>query len=141
MRRLLVPVDGSKKALRALKYAAAQSRHGAVVLHVINVGPPLDDYGMVRAHVTPQQHQKAMKTRAAQVLGRATRGLRGTRVRCVTHSVIGDAATAIVAAASRLRCESIVMGTRGMGALGNLILGSVANKVIHRATVPVTLVK
>ena len=33
------------------------------------------------------------------------------------------------------------MGTRGMGAMGNLILGSVATKVIHLVDVPVTLVK
>jgi nucleotide-binding universal stress UspA family protein len=33
------------------------------------------------------------------------------------------------------------MGTRGMGALSNLIVGSVATKVIHDATCPVTLVK
>jgi nucleotide-binding universal stress UspA family protein len=33
------------------------------------------------------------------------------------------------------------MGTRGMGAIGNLVLGSVATKVIHLTEVPVTLVK
>jgi nucleotide-binding universal stress UspA family protein len=35
----------------------------------------------------------------------------------------------------------IVMGTRGQGAVGNLLLGSVATKVIHLSKVPVTLVK
>lgn len=37
--------------------------------------------------------------------------------------------------------DVIVMGTRGMGALGNLALGSTATKVVHLADVPVTLVK
>jgi nucleotide-binding universal stress UspA family protein len=43
--------------------------------------------------------------------------------------------------ARRLRCDSIVMGTRGMTALGNLVLGSLATRVVHLAGVPVTLVK
>jgi nucleotide-binding universal stress UspA family protein len=38
-------------------------------------------------------------------------------------------------------CDAIVMGTRGMGAVSGLVLGSVATKVIHLADVPVTLVK
>jgi nucleotide-binding universal stress UspA family protein len=35
----------------------------------------------------------------------------------------------------------IAMGTRGMGTIGNLLMGSVATKVVHLASVPVTLVK
>ena len=41
----------------------------------------------------------------------------------------------------RLKCDAIVMGTRGMTVLGNLVLGSVASKVVHLSSVPVTLVK
>jgi nucleotide-binding universal stress UspA family protein len=55
--------------------------------------------------------------------------------------VVGDTAEKIAATARRLRCSSIVMGTRGMGMLGTLVLGSIATKVIHLAKVPVTLVK
>lgn len=43
--------------------------------------------------------------------------------------------------ASENACDEIIMGTRGMGAVGNLVLGSVATKVVHLATVPVTLVR
>jgi nucleotide-binding universal stress UspA family protein len=38
-------------------------------------------------------------------------------------------------------CDGIVMGTRGMSAVGNLVMGSVATKVIHLTKLPVTLVK
>jgi nucleotide-binding universal stress UspA family protein len=141
MRKLLVPVDGSKNSIRALKYAAAQSRYCPVTLHVLNVEPQLDDYGMVGAYISRQQHRKAVMARAAAVLKRTTAGIRSVRVRCQTHAVIGDSAAAIADMAGRLKCESIVMGTRGMGALGNLALGSVATGVVHRAGVPVILVK
>jgi nucleotide-binding universal stress UspA family protein len=39
MLTLLVPVDGSKNSLRAVKYAAAQSKHCPVTLHIVNVEP------------------------------------------------------------------------------------------------------
>ena len=57
------------------------------------------------------------------------------------HLVIGDPATAIVKLARRLNCDLIVMGTRGMGKVAGLVLGSVATKVVHLADAPVTLVK
>ena len=41
----------------------------------------------------------------------------------------------------RLKCDAIVMGTRGMTTLGSLVPESVASKVVHMAKVPVTLVK
>jgi len=141
MLTLLVPVDGSKNSLRAVKYAAAQSKHCPVTLHIVNVEPPLDDYGMVRAYISRQQHDKAVMARAARILARATSQVRPARVRCKTRAVIGDAPAVIANLARRLRCDAIVMGTRGMTLLGNLVLGSVASKVVHLSTVPVTLVK
>jgi len=141
MLTLLVPVDGSKNSLRAVKYAAAQSKHCPVTLHIVNVEPPLDDYGMVRAYLSRRQHDKAVMARAARILARATSQVRPARVRCKTRAIIGDAPAVIANLARRLRCDAIVMGTRGMTLLGNLVLGSVASKVVHLSTVPVTLVK
>lgn len=141
MLTLLVPVDGSSNSKRALKYALSHAKHGPLSLHLLNVEPPLDDYGMVRAYITPQQHRKAMLARAASVLRRTSSVVRSRRVRVTTHAVIGDAPTVIAGMARRLKCDSIVMGTRGMTMLGNLVLGSVASKVVHLARVPVTLVK
>lgn len=141
MKTMLVPFDGSNNSMRAVDYAIAQREHGPVTVHILNVEPPLDDYGMVRAYLSRREHNKAMKARADGLLQRAVRRAGSARVHCRTHAAIGDVAATIAATARRLRCESIVMGTRGMGSLGNLLLGSVATKVIHLAGVPVTLVK
>ena len=141
MKTILVPIDGSDNSMRAFDYAIAQIEHGPVTIHILNVEPPLDDYGMVRSYLSRQQHAKAMKARADEVLRQAMRRVGSKQVQCKTHAAIGDVATTIVATARRLRCESIMMGTRGMSSLGNLLLGSVATKVIHLAKVPVTLVK
>jgi nucleotide-binding universal stress UspA family protein len=57
------------------------------------------------------------------------------------HLERGELPEAIEAIARRIGCDLIVMGTRGMGAAGNLVLGSVATGVIRCADRPVTLVK
>lgn len=141
MSALLVPVDGSPSSLRAARHAVSQARRGRAVIHLLNVEPPLDDYGMVGAYLSRQQHNRAMRARASELLAGVRRRIASRSIRCETHPAIGDVAATIVATARRLGCESIVMGTRGMGPMGNLALGSVATKVVHLSRVPVTLVK
>ena len=55
--------------------------------------------------------------------------------------VFGVVANEIVRAAAELRVDQIAMGTRGMGAVGNMVLGSVAQRVLHQASIPLLLVK
>lgn len=141
MTNVLVPVDGSKNSMRAVDYAAKQVKGGRTHLHLLTVEPPLDDYGMVRAYLSRQEHAKAMKLRAAAVLKRSAARVRRRNATCTVHMVIGDVPNGIVRTARRLNCDSIVMGTRGMGPFKDLLLGSVASKVLHLARIPVTLVK
>jgi nucleotide-binding universal stress UspA family protein len=140
MSAILVPVDGSKNALRAIDYAMKQVRLKGTV-HVLNVQLPPETYGMVPAYLSRKEYRRLAMQRAQAILGRAAGRVRRARVACETHVVYGDVGPAIVRTARRLKCESIVMGTRGLGAIGNLLLGSIATKVIHLARIPVTLVK
>jgi len=54
---------------------------------------------------------------------------------------VGDIAPTLAWRAEELQCDEIIMGTRGMSAIRNLVLGSMATKVVHLAAMPVTLVK
>jgi nucleotide-binding universal stress UspA family protein len=96
---------------------------------------------MIPAYLSKGKYRELMRVRAQAALAPAIAKLKRAGVHHITHTVCGDTADAIVRAARRLRCDSIVMGTRGMGAIGNLLIGSVANRVIHLASAPVTLVK
>ena len=53
----------------------------------------------------------------------------------------GVIANEIVRVAKAHQVDQIAMGTRGMGAIGSVLLGSVAQRVIHQSPVPVLLVK
>lgn len=138
--RILVPVDGSAGALRAVKHAAAVVREGSEV-QLVNVQPPMPLYGMVRAYMRAPQYRAACAALAERALRPAIRLLKRARVAHRPHVMYGEPGATVAEAARRLKCGAIVMGTRGHGAIGNLLLGSVATKVIHLAKVPVTLVK
>lgn len=57
------------------------------------------------------------------------------------YIAVGPVAETIVQYAKENHCDQIIMGTRGMGAIADLVMGSVANKVIHLCNLPVTLIK
>lgn len=141
MARILVPVDGSASALRALRHAAALAARGRAELHLLHVLPPMPLYGVVPATMHASQYHAACEALAQKALAPALRLVRRMRAAHRVHVVYGDPAASIAERARRLKCGSIVMGTRGLGAVGSLVLGSVATKVIHLAGAPVTLVK
>lgn len=136
MSKVLVPIDGSEAALRALRHAMK----GADEIHVITVqvkaNIPLLLLRMTQEDIdkVQREHGQSMLVDACKLLDDASRPYR-------THVLLGDPATDIERVAISEGVDLIVMGTRGMGALGNLVLGSTATKVVYLAKVPVTLVK
>jgi nucleotide-binding universal stress UspA family protein len=58
-----------------------------------------------------------------------------------TYVETGDPAECIIAFAKKSKCSEIVMGSRGLGRLSGLLLGSVVAKVVQLAEVPVVAVK
>jgi nucleotide-binding universal stress UspA family protein len=110
-------------------------------VHLLNVQPSRDDYGMVRAYLSEKKHRAQAIAYARDLLRPVTKRAGRADVTSREHVALGDPAAEIVLAARRLKCQSIVMGSRGMGAIRSMLLGSVATKVSHLARVPVTLVR
>lgn len=136
MTKMLVPFDGSDCAMRALRHAVEQASE----IHVVNVQLKADTPTLL-LHMTQDDIDKAQHEHGRSQLVDAIKRLDESKVSYRAHVLIGDPAPKIVRLAEAEGVDGIVMGTRGMGALGNLALGSVASKVVHLAKVPVTLVK
>jgi nucleotide-binding universal stress UspA family protein len=137
-RNILIPVDGSQNSLRALKHAAERFRdspHAHLLL--LNVQPALPASRHVPKAMI-KEHQQRMSEEALTP-ARALAERLGVTFDCYLR--VGDPAETIASFAQRTQCREIVMGSRGLGRVRGLMLGSVTTKVIHLATVPVTLVK
>jgi nucleotide-binding universal stress UspA family protein len=142
MRRILVAIDGSETALRALDFAMQQASHApAAELHVLNVQPTLSNYTAAEIYVTAERIHEVAAERAHAILEAAAERLKTAGSSFKLEQTEGDAAETIARRAAELGCESITMGTHGLSSFGILFMGSVAQRVVHYATVPVTLVK
>jgi nucleotide-binding universal stress UspA family protein len=142
MRRILVAIDGSETALRALDFAVRQARLAPPAeLHVLNAQPTLSNYTAAEIYVTAERIQQVAAERAKAILDAAAEHLGNAGCSFQLEQTEGDPAETIARRAAELGCESITMGTHGLTSLGILFLGSVAQKVVHYSSVPVTLVK
>jgi nucleotide-binding universal stress UspA family protein len=91
--------------------------------------------------VSPDMIDAELRSEGGNPLIPALAMVKSADVDCVPHVSIGSAAEEIVACAAGYGCDSIMMETRGMGAMEGLVMGSVAQRVVPLAPVPVTLVK
>lgn len=141
MQTVLVPVDGSPSALRAVQWTGqVMARQPGAHVHLVNVQPAMDAWE-VTSHLGAGEIAQWQAATSAGVLDPAAKQLLAAGVTVTTHARVGDVATTIADCARDLQCDAIVMGTRGLGAVQSLLLGSTALKVIHLADVPLTLIK
>ena len=138
----LVPYDGSEAALRALQHAIGQVKlGGAVSIHLVNAQLKAILPADVAVHITPERVEELQRLQFDAVLSPAEDALKKTNLPYSKEILIGTIPEVIAKRAQQDGCNGIIMGTRGMSAINNLVLGSVATRVIHLAKVPVTLVK
>jgi universal stress protein A len=139
-RRILVPTDFSETADRALATAIELGRSLGAEVHVVHVfspvvmlPPPLDMISLpsLLPNVLPKM-EEALEARAARV---REAGLTGT-----VELIEGTPPVEIVRHATKVGAELIVVGTHGRSGLAHAVLGSVAERVLHRATCPVLVV-
>ncbi|HVN42353.1 MAG TPA: universal stress protein [Steroidobacteraceae bacterium] len=140
MRRILVAIDGSSGALRALEFAVSQAMLApTATLHLLMVRDAVNVFGEAAAYVS-EPLLRAGADQDCRAALEAARARVGSQLPVEIEVLEGDPAETIVRRAAEVHCESIVMGTRGLGRLELALMGSVAQKVVHTSRTPVTLV-
>jgi YjbE family integral membrane protein len=141
--RVLLPVDASDNAARAVEYVIAMRRHHpapeTMDIHLLNVQREVS--GDVSRFVAADSVQDYHRERSANALERSRKLLDAAGVKCGVHMLVGKPWEAISDYAARNRFDLVVMGTRGLGTYTGAALGSVAQGVAQRSKVPVLLVK
>ncbi|MFG2359011.1 universal stress protein [Streptomyces sp. NPDC048521] len=139
-RTITVGLDGSPESRAAAEWAAREARLRALPLKILHVRepvpspmPPVTQAPLLRSE-TNQGWTEEITRESAEGLR-----LRHPGVEVITDRVTGNPAAALAEAADA--AELLVLGSRGFGAIGGFVMGSVSLSVIARASHPVVLVR
>jgi nucleotide-binding universal stress UspA family protein len=137
---VLVPVDGSEQAMAALEYTFESFPDATVtLLHVIN--PARATYGGQAGIPSFSEEWYDDAEAAAEELFAEARDLAPDSVTVETATEVGQPSRAIVDFADEHGIDQIVIGSHGRSGLSRILLGSVAETVVRRAGVPVTVAR
>lgn len=137
--KVLVATDGSECAKKALDSAVnlAKIANGSLtIMHVLQL-PHTAGFGKtLTAEILLHYRRDAKEFLEEQQHEAEAQG-----VKADTLLVKGSPAKAILYAAKAMRVDLIVIGSRGLGGVKGLLLGSVSNAVIHSSKIPVLVTK
>ncbi|MDE3154604.1 MAG: universal stress protein [Acidobacteriota bacterium] len=142
LERILVPVDFSETSGVALKYGKALAENFGASLRLLHVlENPLLQNVASEVYVPPpnfyEDWEKAVREKLDGLLPVAER----TALRATCEIRQGSPFTEILRYAADENIDLVVMGTHGRGAVGHLLLGSVAERVVRKAPCPVLTVR
>lgn len=140
----LIAFDGSENAMRAIDEIVDTLDTSKLHVHLLNVCEPVQMNEVVFNEdplLDILSIKKAREEAGMALLTPAKARLESAGIPFDVHVRTGNPAEVIIDLSREYHCDLIVMGTRGMGTIKNLLLGSVANKVIHLTEKPLLLVK
>lgn len=144
MKRILVATDGSAGADRAVAYAAQLAKNDRAGLLIVNV---IGGYGLpdkiFRRFTRARQAWLAelLESLSAKLLTKARDRARSVGVAKIQlESRTGEAARTIIEIAQEKGADVVVTGKRGAGRVSRLLLGSVSQKLVNLAPLPVIVV-
>jgi nucleotide-binding universal stress UspA family protein len=141
--KILLAVDGSRHSLKAvnsfIEHADWYREKPAVEL--VNVHLPIPKIRGMGAVIGKSQIRRYYDQQGNAALSKAKALLDAAGIGYSPRVLVGPVAESIVKQAKVTRCDVIVIGTRGMSAAANLLLGSSATRVVNLSPIPVLLVK
>ncbi|MCZ2127684.1 MAG: universal stress protein [Anaerolineales bacterium] len=137
--RILLAVDGSEHALHATRKAAEMAR--LVQAQDFCVVVAYDPIPLYLGEPNMQLVVANRRDEAEEILNAASKEVGEIPCTIRTEVLEGDPASAIIEAAKKHGSDIIVMGSRGLGRLAGLLLGSTSQKVVAHAPCPVLIVR
>ena len=138
---IVAATDGSDHSIRAVATAADLARQRQAKLHVLTVvRPPEGWWGIVGSPPPAESVGSALADAQRAVLDKTMSGVNLDGVDYETAEELGDPAGSITAFCEDIDADLLVIGQRGAGLLERLMVGSVADRVLHTAKLPVLVV-
>ncbi len=140
-KRILLPLDGSALAEQALPHAIAQAERFQAELVLLRVIEPLPRVGGGMSQATFERAEGEMKAWAQGYLEDLAASVKEQGIPVQVVTMMGHPHKAIVRFAETNQVDLIVISTRGHSGLSRWLMGSVADRVLRGAKVPVLLVR
>ncbi|MPW24568.1 hypothetical protein GC105_02015 [Alkalibaculum sp. M08DMB] len=140
MNKILVPIDGSEHAQRALekcKEMAVAFGSDIVLINIKNLLIPYLSYEETRSYM------EMMNKNSEDMLKSAKQLFSDIENKVEIESIEGDIASSIIKFVEENDIDLVIMGSQGLnaGKFQGFLLGSIANKVIHSITTPILIVR
>ena len=134
--KVLLATDGSKDAVLAARAAVDACEGGGAELHVVHVW-----FSIPTAHLRPFMRNE-LKRLGNELLEEGVKGVEDSGgLVTEAHLIEGRAADEILDLAERIGADLVVIGSRGLGPVGRIALGSVSEAVIHHSRCPVLVLR
>lgn len=142
MPKLLVAIDGSENSDRVIDYLTRMKDwyKDPVEVHLLNVQSPIVGVN-VKMFISSESLNEYYREEGTKALKNAKERLAAMGLAYTDHISVGGPGELITEYAKSKGCDQILMGSRGLGSISGLVLGSVATKVLQLAQVPVLLVR
>jgi len=137
IKKILVPLDGSKNSLRGLDeaiYLARQCQATITGLYVIPISKPITDSQI-------SYLEKYLLKNATRFMSKAKTHSAQNGILFDNDIIYGQEGPKIINYANNKSYDIIVIGSRGMGSIKEIFFGSTSNYVLHKSKIPVLIVK
>lgn len=140
-KKILVPIDGSDSCSNIMDYIKTFGEAYGSKIVLLNVYglPMMTEYNNYPAY--PLENAYSIEKQSEEILKRSKALLGDVSFEIETISEAGNPAATIIDVAEKNECDLIIMCTHGMGTMKRFLLGSVTNKVVHHAHIPVLIVR
>jgi nucleotide-binding universal stress UspA family protein len=138
---LVVALDGSHCADRALQLALGLAKMTGAKLAICSVADPAPVYGTLEPSALIEHTLEEIRNEARRVVDEALAKAKAAGVSAAGSILEGEPVYEIVAYANSIKADGIVIGTHGRSGVSRLFMGSIAEGVMRQATMPIITVR
>lgn len=140
MKKILLPVDGSD-SIGSFNMAKSLAQVYDATIVILHVDEPITPIYWANESLTMENPTIISTNNAESIVEEAAKFFESNGITVIRKCKFGDASSIIIETSEEEECDLIVMCTHGMSAIKRFLLGSVTNKVVHHASIPVMVVR
>lgn len=141
MKRILFPVEDLNIPEKALALVIEFGQNFGAEVFILHVQPFNEPMSYPYAHLAEPWDEEAFNQVSDRIIANAVNKFATSGLTVKSNIISGSAASEILECAGDQGCDMIIMSTHGMNTIKRFLLGSVTNKVVHHAKIPVLVVR